>query len=342
MNYVIKRKNWFLLFVLLIFPFENIGRGWQIPVYYITDGTDLYRTKVIELCEEYVKFSKNFTYGGNHAAFRKDIKTVNGKYEINCSTFSLLVSCGIRFLDSKYKADENRTSFKNEYIDNLIEWFSDGGSDDRIIKYSRDIAKKLFEDGYGKVPDKELSNIDTGDIMFFNLDTSNDRPGIDFMGVDHSAIFGYKFGDKYIIYEVGDNKGPKRVLKTKESMGKVVMVGILPRPHLGVSELVVLAKDQERKTIEQTGNGKNNYLIAEIKLNKPLEKGKCYTLLIDASISKSAWLNATYNNTSSYTFNMTNVRDYRSADGLYKIHFTAPEDIYTHCCPLKIAKCSLK
>ena len=217
-----------ILFLLLSFSIRIKGE------HFYGDSSEIYKTQIIEICNEYVQNASQFTYGSKNAAFRHDVKRINDRYEINCSTFLMLISYGVKFHNSKYEGGVNSGMFRSEYADNLISWFSDGGSDDRNIKYSRDIAKKLYEDGYGVIPDKDLSILDTGDILFFNLDPSNDRPNIDFMGVDHSAIFGYKFGDGYVIYEVGDDKGPKRVLKTRESMSNVVLVGKLPRPQIGL------------------------------------------------------------------------------------------------------------
>jgi len=293
------------------------------------EGSDGYKTQVVDICNEYVQNSSLFTYGSKYAAFRHDIKRIKDRYEINCSTFSMLVSYGIKFQNTKYEGGTNNGMFRSEYADNLITWFSDGGADDRNIKYSRDIAKKLYEDGYGMIPDKDLSNLDTGDILFFNLDPSNDRPNIDFMGVDHSAIFGYRFGDGYVIYEVGDDKGPKRVLKTRDSMSKVVLVGKLPRPKTESKRYAVLSSDKKRIVVNQKGNARDNYKLAELKMKDPLSKGKCYTLIVKARIDRDIWLNATYNGTSSYAFNMTNVRNYRPKDGRYLIHFTAPDDIHS-------------
>ena len=324
-----KTLRFYYLFFLLFFSIVCDGRENMLISNETSDSIDSYSTKLIELCEDYVRQAGQFTYGGNHAAFRRDFKSKDGKYEINCSTFSLLVSSGINCQNSRYKGGTNKGEFKSKYTDDLIDWFSDGGTDDRNIKYSRDIAKKLFEDGYGKIPDESFSDLETGDILFFNLDPANDRPNIDFMGVDHSAIFGYKFGDKFVIYEVGDDKGPKRVLKTQESLKKVVLVGKLPNKRLDIIKQNELAKNNEEHSLNIVGNGKENYKIAEVNLDTHLKKGKCYTILIDAAIGEGNWLNATYNGTSSYVFNMTNVRDYRPSDGVYRIHFTAPEDIHT-------------
>ena len=241
----------------------------------------------------------------------------------------MLISCGINFQNSRYRGGLNKGFFPSEYTDGLIEWFSDGGPDDKQVKYSRDIARKLFEDGYCTIPDSSFSNLDTGDILFFNLDPANDRPNIDFMGVDHSAIFGYKFGDRFLIYEVGDDKGPKRVLKTAESMRKIVLVSKLPNKQIGLKKIKELASNQKEKTLALSGDGQTNYELAELQLERPLKEGKCYTIVVNAELVKGIWLNATYNGTSSYAFNMTNVRDYRPSDGIYRIHFTAPEDIHT-------------
>ena len=147
------------------------------------------------------------------------------------------------------------------------------------------------------------------------------------MGVDHSAIFGYKFGDRFLIYEVGDDKGPKRVLKTVESMRKIVLVSKLPNKQIGLKKIKELASNQEEKSLALLGDGQSNYELTELQLESPLKEGKCYTIVVNAELGKGIWLNATYNGMSSYAFNMTNVRDYRPVDGLYRIHFTAPGDI---------------
>ena len=315
-----------VLYCLLFFAIKTKG-GYSFGHTDI-DSSDIYKTQIIEICNEYVQNAYLFTYGGKYAAFRHDVKPVNKRHEINCSTFSMLVSNGIKFQNTKYEGGTNSGIFRSEYADNLTAWFSDGGSGDKNIKYSRDIGKKLYDDGYGMIPDKDLSNLDTGDILFFNLDPSNDRPNIDFMGIDHSAIFGYRFGDGYVIYEVGDDKGPKRVLKSKNSMSKVVLVGKLPRPQMELKRYAVLTSDKKRKIINQKGNGRDNYKIVELKMKEPLLKAKCYTLIVKARIERGIWLNATYNGTSSYAFNMTNVRRYRPKDGKYRIHFTAPDDIH--------------
>lgn len=293
----------------------------------ITFRFPTYKTLVVDLCNEYVKDSSFFRYGEMHGAFRRNNSPIDNRYEINCSTFSLLISCGINFQNSRYRGGLNKGFFTSEYTDGLIEWFSDGGPNDRNIKYSRDIARKLYEDGYCTTPDPTFSNLDTGDILFFNLDPANDRPNIDFMGVDHSAIFGYKFGDRFLIYEVGDDKGPKRVLKTAESMSKIVLVSKLPNKQIGLKKIKELASNQEEKTLALSGDGQSNYELAELQLERPLKEGKCYTIVVNAELGKGIWLNATYNGMSSYAFNMTNVRDYRPVDGLYRIHFTAPGDI---------------
>ena len=78
-----------------------------------------------------------------------------------------------------------------------------------------------------------------------------------------------------------------------------------------------------------SGDGQSNYELAELQLGSPLKEGKSYTIVVNAELGKGIWLNATYNGRSSYAFNMTNVRGFRPSDGVYRIHFTSPEDIHT-------------
>lgn len=283
---------------------------------------DFHGNKILELCNSYLNNSAKFRYGYKHGAFRKEVIPIDGRYEINCSTFSMLIGLGINLEKSSYSGGDNDCISQNTYTLDILQWFSDSIQ----IKYSRDIARKMHTDGYAFVPNDDLSDLETGDILFFNLDPSNDRPEIDYMGVDHSAIFGYEFGNKYIIYEVGDDKGPQKALRSKESMSKVVLVGRMPYRNSQYSEPTILGYyDIERKNLFV--DGKRNYDLAEIYFKTPLQKGHIYTLFVNAYLENDTWLNATYNGTSLYAFNMTNVRDYRPTDNLYQIYFTAPDDI---------------
>lgn len=284
---------------------------------------NLHSSKILEICNSYIENKDLFRYGYKYGAFRKEIFPIDGRYEINCSTFSMLIALGISLENSKYNGNENTHIFQNSYTEDILKWFSDSTQ----IKYSRDIAKKMHIDGYTLTPNQNFSNLRSGDILFYNLNQSNDRPGIDFMGIDHSAIFGYQFGDKYIIYEVGDDNGPHQVLKTKESMAKVVLVGRMPYKVIQNSEPTILEYNNNKKKLNLIGNEKMNYNLAELSFKAPLKKGQCYTLLVNAYLEDGIWLNATYNNTSHYAFNLTNIRNYRPKDNIYQIYFIAPDNI---------------
>jgi len=319
------KTNIVCLFILLCFTNVCVAQAIKILNKRINATYDLHSNKILELCNSYVENRNQFRYGYKLGAFRKEVIPIDERYEINCSTFSMLISLGISFENSQYKDGGNYHIFRNRYTEDILKWFSDSIQ----VKYSRDIAQKMYTDGYCLIPNENFSNLESGDILFFNLDSSNDRPGIDFMGVDHSAIFGYRFGNKYIIYEVGDDNGPQKILKSKESMGKVVLVGRMPRDHAQYSKPIMLEYNEIEKNLNFTGDGKMNYNLAEIHFKSPLKKGRCYTLFVNAHLEKGIWLNATYNSTSLYAFNLTNVRDYRPSDSIYQIHFTAPDDIIT-------------
>ncbi len=254
---------------------------------------NIYANKKLELCNSYIENKSHFRYGYKNAAFRKKSTPIDGRYEINCSTFSMLIALGISFKDSQYKGGGNYHIFKNNYTNDILKWFSDSIH----IRFSRDIAQKLYMDGYSFLANKKYSNLESGDILFFNLDTSNDRSEIDFMGIDHSAIFGYRFGDKYIIYEVGDDKGPQEVLKSNKTMDKLVLVGRMPRDNMRVSRPKILGYNETAKIINYRGGKDMNYKLVVMPLDSTLKKGSRYTLFINAYLDKGIWLNATYNNT---------------------------------------------
>jgi len=289
----------------------------------ISVSNDSARTRVIQLCEGYVSHAKEFTYGYKNAAFRNSVKKNKEKWEINCSTFSMLVALGIPFEKSSYTIGTNDIACNNSIFTNLHAWFSEEGN----IKYSRDMAELFDKQGYGFVPNDDLSNLDTGDILFFNLDPSNDRPGIDYMGVDHSAIFGYPFGNRFVVYEVGDDDGPKRALKEKKTMEKVVLAVRLPQ-HDDQQDYSprILAVNHQKIRVKKKSN-ESNHFIVECPLKEPLTKDAVYTMVIQAKIGKNNWMNATIDDTREYAFNLTNVKTFRPDNHIYVIHFTAPSSI---------------
>lgn len=284
-----------------------------------------YKNKIIELCDSYVENNNLFRYGYKHSAFRKDVCPINERYEINCSTFSMLIALGISFENSKYRGSNNDGIFKDRYSQEISEWFSDSGK----AKFSYDLAYKMYSDGHCFIPNEDFSNVETGDILFFNLNPSNDTHNSYFMGIDHSAIFGYGFGDKFLIYEVGDDKGPQNVPKSKNIINKVVLVGRMPHSDAKLLKPRVLKKNEAKKKIDVHIDADSNYNITEIHFKSPLLKGQAYTFFIEVDLDKNLWLNATYNQTSLYALDMSSAKDYRPEDGCYLLHFTAPEDINT-------------
>ena len=128
---------------------------------------------------------------------------------------------------------------------------------------------------------------------------------------------------------MGNDNGPQKTLKTRESLNKVVLIGRMPHDYTVSSSPIILGYCEADKKMNLIGDGKRNYNLVNFHFMPPLQRCHCYTLLVNANLGTGIWLNGTYNGTSSYAFNLTNVRDYRPQDSTYLIYFTAPEDITT-------------
>lgn len=188
--------------------FQNIVRAYsQTSV-----NDEFYRYWISNMARDYISHTSEFVYGGDHAAFRPSVVQVGGKWEINCSTFAVLMTCGISFDKSKYGGGNNERNGLGLNDDAFIEWFSSPkpgttGEQDEDWNYTYDIAERLYNEGKTFYPEKDLSNVQTGDLLFIALEPD---PGVEnpFMGITHCAVFAYKANDNiYAVWEVG-SAGP--------------------------------------------------------------------------------------------------------------------------------------
>ena len=189
----------------------------------ITNSTQAY-TEIANTANTYVN-RNDFVYGYKHAAFRKNVEKVDNKYEINCSTFVMLLLLGVTFNNSKYNGKNNiMNSFLFENQD-IKDFYSSGDdADDTTWKFSGQLCEWLYDRGYCFKP-KSVNELKTGDILFYNLEGGGTDPS--FFGINHSAVFSCVNNDAvYTVWEVGTV--PKIAKYLTPYFNQLVMAARLP------------------------------------------------------------------------------------------------------------------
>lgn len=189
----------------------------------ITNSTQAY-TEIANTANTYVN-RNDFVYGYKHSAFRNNVEKVNNKYEINCSTFVMLLLLGVTFNNSKYNG-------KNNIMNNLLfanqdikDFYSSGDeNDDTTWKFSGQLCEWLYDRGYCFKP-RSVNELKTGDILFYNLEGGGTDPA--FFGINHSAVFSCVNNDAiYTVWEVGTV--PKIAKYPTNYFNQLVMAARLP------------------------------------------------------------------------------------------------------------------
>ena len=139
--------------------------------FYNSDGAV---TKALNNALSY-KGNNVFVYGNGHTLF-DDAAPVNGKYELDCSSFIQAVLEGIPYQNSKYFNSKN-------FKDTTGYYFSPSE-----FTYSRmlanDLCEHAYKNGYLYYPLPDYSNVHPGDLIFMS---NSDAPEF-FMQVGHVML----------------------------------------------------------------------------------------------------------------------------------------------------------
>ena len=159
----------------------------------------------------YITRRNNFVYGGTYSAFRPNVAQVGGKWEINCSTFAVLMMYGIDYEHSEYNLGTGNYVVDGRFCEDsgILEYFStpfEGATGDHRWKYTYHLAAYMYERGYCFEPNEDLSNIRPGDVLFFKHQINGgENTTSTFREIDHSAIFGWWASDSScVVFDVGN------------------------------------------------------------------------------------------------------------------------------------------
>lgn len=184
----------------------------------------------------YISRADDFIAGATYGALRDTVQQVGGKWEINCSTFAVLMAYGIPYEKSAYALGAGNNVKSPDFFQDLgLYDFMCTENEDQVgdyrWKYSADLAKWCWENGYTFEPNAAFSNIKPGDILFMKNQLSEDY-GDPWRDIDHTGVFAYLMGNgQFFNWEFSSTI--KLQQHAASDIDNVVLVGRLPfSPHV--------------------------------------------------------------------------------------------------------------
>ena len=224
----------------------------------------------------YINNKSDFVYGGTYSAFRPNVAQVGGKWEINCSTFMMLMLYGIDYYHSEYTLGTGNYVVDNRFCEDMsiLEYFStpfEGATGDHRWKYTYHMAAYMYERGYCFEPNEDLSNVQPGDVLFFKHQINGgENTTSTFREIDHSAIFGWWVSDSScVVFDVGNlpSAGLNLITNLQDNL---VLVGRLATQPTN-DDFEIVSYQQDNATSDAT-------TLTNVRC-KPFEEDEFYTLI---------------------------------------------------------------
>ncbi|MFO6873472.1 phage baseplate upper protein [Bacillus cereus] len=233
--------------------------------------------RMIEVAQTYVEKVNTLSYGNIATPYDAKVDPINGKYQIDCSSFANLLIHGIPYDQSRYVKNENVNS--KLFFQNL---------DGYKYRFANEIARYAFEKGYSYKPNSDFSNVEPGDVLFFSW--TNREMGGDlakelrenaFMKIDHVAVFLNKKNESYWSTLQFDN-GISSVYydATNEYMSQCVIAARFPFSSVD-SQVQSSNLLYEGDVVRNVSNTTQVYTYT---LAEPLKKGKYYSFVFDGNV----------------------------------------------------------
>lgn len=231
-------------------------------------------TQILDICQTYTDNFDKLAYGNAYTAWDNEVKTVNGRYQLDCSSFISLLIHGVTFYSSRY----------NGRADNQGSPLFFQGIDSYQYRYANEIAKFGVENGYAFEPNADFSNIRAGDLVFFRwneLEGAGDEFHENaFMRIDHVAMYLDRKNETYHQTIQYEQNTPQFLFNvSNEYMEQCVLVVRIPFAHVN---------DRDTKNLIVNGNAvkvcEDAMEVGTYYLNKKLVKGKIYSLTINGKV----------------------------------------------------------
>ncbi|MFZ7936206.1 phage baseplate upper protein [Bacillus thuringiensis] len=236
--------------------------------------------RIIDMGQSYLNNINKLVYGNVQTAYDATVGLVNGKNEIDCSSFANLLMHGIPFENSRYNGNiENIGS--NLFFQNI---------DAYKYRYANQIAKYAFESGYAFKVNPDFSNVKSGDLLFFSWDSRNNNPTSDlskelrenaFMKIDHVAVFLHKKNDSlWSTLQFDNNISTVYYEASNEYMSQCVLAARFPLANVESmypDDNILIAGDAQKSV-------SNTTYVSSYKLTKPFKKGRYYTFVFEGQV----------------------------------------------------------
>lgn len=278
--------------------------------------------KIMEVCKTYTDNFDKIIYGNSYTAWDKTVQQVNGKWELDCSSFQNLLIHGVTFENSRYAGN-------NENKSNPL-FFN--GIDSNKYRLANQIAKFGVENGYAFYPNSDFSNIETGDLVFYSWKDFETNPGKytqeqinfhnnAFMKIDHVAMYLGKKNDTIYQTIQYERYTPQFLYNvSKDYMCQAVLVVRFPFANV---------ENTQGNLVKNSCNiisCSSDSTIGSYELSEFLVPDKMYTACFNAELLT----NQTYiiiKDGNGNTLYSDYGRTYKSGNFDYKVHFLCPSGI---------------
>lgn len=231
--------------------------------------------KLVDVCKTYTDHFDELVYGNIHTAYDAKTEQVDGKWQLDCSSFQNLLIRGVTFENSRYAG--NAENVEDPLFFNKFDPYE--------FRLANTMAKWLYDNGYTFQPAPDFSNIEAGDLVFFSWsDTTGEFHDNAFMHIDHVAMFLQKKNDTIYQTIQYEEYTPNFFYDVGEGyMSEAVLVARLPFPMVeNTGENLVVNSYKEVSLQGSSGNELGVY-----NLVKPMIPGKMYTCCFKGKVDTS-------------------------------------------------------
>ena len=208
-----------------------------------------------------------FNYGQEGTAVSRinSGQMIDGKYNIDCSSFVELVLRGVTYENSAYlNAGTNYPTNPSFYYDTTFPH-----------KYDRFLANEqghyAYEHGWSYRPNKDFSNVEPGDIMFFSEGEEPDK----FRGVTHNGV---------VINN--DQNDTITVIDVSQDIDTGAKVRFYYHDTLMDLD-VFFARMPLKESTKEVNQIPNHQISSEVfKLKEPLNTRKIYTVIFESDMEE--------------------------------------------------------
>ena len=269
--------------------------------------------KIVDVCKTYTDNFDKLVYGNIYTAYDETTKQVDGRWQLDCSSFQNLLIRGVTFENSRYAGKEN--------VEDPLFF---GKFNPYEYRLANTMAKWLYDNGYTFKPAADFSNIEPGDLVFYSWpDTTGEFHENAFMHIDHVAMFLQKKNDSTYQTIQYEEYTPNFFYDVGEGyMNDAVLVARLPFQMVeNTGDNIALDSNKEMSLVNSTGNK-----VGECSLVKPMIPGKMYTCCFKGKVqTEGAYFLL---QSSNYATLFSNSGEAWSGEEKeYKFSFICPDDL---------------